>query len=131
MAEDEQGMAADLSSDDLSAEDLNLDEGLLKEKQLLFNFKRYTFWIAAAFSAIFFIALLYYIFCGSATAPSERIAVVGILAAIPTIILLALLRYVFTNHQNSHSSDGENYSLWQSFLKELTVLIKGLAEKKP
>ena len=130
MAEDEQGTVDDLSAGELAPEIRSLDTQLIKEQKLLFNFKRYAFWGAATISFTFFSALLYYIFCIPSPLPSERLTIVGVLGAIPTIITLALLRYAFASHQDNRFNNNENYSLWQSFLKELTILIKGLAEKK-
>ena len=78
----------------------------------------------------FYIAFLYYVFCKSLQDEGhERLILSAIIGTIPTILLMAMARQVFSPiDKENKESDG--LSIWQNLAKESIEVFKEYIRKK-
>lgn len=95
------------------------------------HYRSFAFWVGGLLVLAFYIALFYYIFCDTAKAQGhERYAVMIILAAVPTALAMALMRYGFRNP--IEQDDGPSpVTAIQSLLSEILEIVRSYFESRP
>lgn len=91
------------------------------------RFRFALFWLGFTFIVAFYGFLLYFVFLRCETG-NERLVISGLLAAIPTILILALSRHVFKVKSDDKETD--SVSIWQGLFKELVDVLKMWVGKK-
>src|SRR5689334_19122441 len=83
------------------------------------TFRRSLFWLTFILIVAYYGALLYFIFCRTwQEIGTERIAIAALIGAIPTILVLALARRIFSP-MDKQEKDSDSVSIWQELAKEL------------
>ena len=93
----------------------------LEEMDQRLSHRRVLFWGGVLVIIGMFLSLICYIFWGRSESPAERITVVSVLAIIPTVLSLALLRYVFAKN-GKDQSQRDDVTLAQAFAREVVSL---------
>lgn len=123
-------MAEQEGQDDLSAGEVPLSkQALLKNEirkaQDVIRFRRITFYSSTAIALLLFAILIWYLVFSCRDIGSERIAIAAILGAVPTLLIMALLRYSFSDGTSKSNNDKDDFSVWQSLAKEFLNIWKG------
>jgi hypothetical protein len=120
----------DLGAGKVSQVELDLTAEQLKAAQDTRRFRRSLFWLSFILVIIFYVAFLYFVFCKAwSNIGPEVLILSGLLAAIPTILVLAVSRHVFKEKEDK-KDDGDTMSIWQSLAKELIDVFKAWVGKK-
>lgn len=119
----------DLAGGNVSAPAAPIAEYEIRMGQDRVWYKRLAFGIALAIAIGFYYAFMVFVFKVPPTdTPHERLVLAGFLAGIPTIILLAIVRFAFA--EPSKPEEVPDYSILQALGKECWTLLKSLVEKK-
>jgi len=95
------------------------------------RYRSYAFWVGGGLVLAFYLALFYYIFCDTDPAKGhERYAVIIILAAVPTALAMALMRYGFRN-PIEQDDDPSPVTAIQSLLSEILGIVRAYFESRP
>jgi hypothetical protein len=108
----------DLAGGDVSALDEAIIKGQLSEEAQRRRWKTVVLWGSAATILLFYLAFLVYVLCFRqywATTSSQNL-IIGILAAVPTLLAINLVRMV--SRSSGHEDDFER-NPWVSLLREL------------
>jgi hypothetical protein len=111
----------DLSFGDLPDSDESLADRELKEMDQRLVHRRVLFWGGVLVILGMLGAMVCYVFWGQSETPAERITIVSVLAIIPTVLSLALLRYVFARN-GKDQSQRDDVTLAQAFAREVVSL---------
>ncbi|SFD85137.1 hypothetical protein SAMN05660831_02440 [Thiohalospira halophila DSM 15071] len=114
----------DLSEGQLPEGEVRLWDFEISERTELLEQRRILFRSIGGIVVVMLLALLCYIFLGTATSTSERVTIVVVLAAIPTVLALALLRYVFARNAQDQNQRDDTTPI-QALARELVALLPG------
>lgn len=109
---------SDLAGGDVSSSDQEIVHLGLKEETQRLRWKTAVLWFSSALIAIFYLALLYAIFCRTSVNEWK----IAALAAIPTLIAAKIIHLVSSRNSSEDKSPIE--SPWYQLFRELVDTLK-------
>lgn len=106
-----------------------LDEHIIREKLVKLTFKTIAFYTAGLLAVVFYIIFILYVFLAP-THAAERLTITGFLGAVPTVLILAVLRYAFAKDDPEDDEQNSPLGILHGLLSEVIGLLKAYLERK-
>lgn len=106
-----------------------LGEHNIQERVAKLGFKTISFYTTGMLAVIFYLIFTVYVFVAP-THGSERLAITGFLGAVPTILILAALRYAFAKDDPEEDESKSPLGVLHGLASEVIELLKAYLEKK-
>lgn len=106
-----------------------LDEHSIREKAVKLGFKTLSFYAAGLLAVLFYFIFILYVFFAP-THASERLTITGFLGAVPTVLILAVLRYAFAKDDQEEDEQKSPLGILHGLASEAIGLLKAYLEKK-
>jgi len=124
---EESGTGDDLSSGAFNPTprdgEINLTNYEIEEKRQALSFRSVIFYTSGGIILFMYGALICYIFFDASPSSTERVSISAMLAAIPSVLSLALMRNVFARSEKDRANVDDG-SVLLTLAKEIIGLIK-------